>query len=69
MDDENAQNPRVKNVVLAVNLARHSANGWDDAALPDDYKDIGELLRMSAEQVMVMVGADAGIVCDLNKPH
>lgn len=69
MDDENAQKPRVRNVQLAVNLARHSANGWDDAALPDDYKDIGELLRMPADQVMVMVGADAGIICDVNKPH
>ena len=69
MDDENAQKTRVRNVLLAVNLARHSANGWDDAALPDDYKDIGVLLRMPAEQVMLMVGADAGIVCDLSKPH
>jgi HD-like signal output (HDOD) protein len=69
MDDQNAQKPRVRNVTLAVNLARHSANGWDDAALPDDYKDIGELLRMPAEQVMIMVGADAGIICDLSKPH
>jgi HD-like signal output (HDOD) protein len=69
MDDANANHPRVRNVQLAVNLARHSANGWDDAALPDDYKDIGELLRVPAEQVMVMVGADAGIVCDLSKPH
>ncbi len=69
MDDENAQKLRVRNVLLAVNLARHSANGWDDAALPDDYKEIGELLRLPAEQVMVMVGADAGIVCDMNQPH
>lgn len=69
MDDANANQPRVRNVQLAVNLARHSANGWDDAALPDDYKDIGELLRAPAEQVMLIVGADAGIVCDLNKPH
>ncbi len=69
MDDENAQKPRVRNVTLAVNLARHSANGWDDAALPDDYKDIGELLRMTPEQVLVMLGVEAGIVCDINKPH
>jgi HD-like signal output (HDOD) protein len=69
MDDANAQKQRVKNVTLAVNLARHSSNGWDDAALPDDYKDIGELLRIPPEQVMIMVGADAGIICDLNKPH
>ena len=69
MDDANANQPRVRNVQLAVNLARHSANGWDDAALPDDYKDIGELLRVPAEQVMMMVGAEAGIICDLSKPH
>lgn len=69
MDDANAKLPRVRNVLLAVNLARHSANGWDDAALPDDYKDIGELLRITAEQAMLIVGAQAGIVCDLSKPH
>jgi HD-like signal output (HDOD) protein len=69
MDDENATQPRVRNVELAVNLARHSSNGWDDAALPDDYKDIGELLRIPEDQVVVMIGADAGIVCDLSKPH
>lgn len=69
MNDSSANQPRVRNVVLAVNLARHSANGWDDAALPDDYRDIGELLRMTPENVMVMLGAEAGIVCDLDKPH
>jgi HD-like signal output (HDOD) protein len=69
MDDAHATNPRVRNVALAVNLARHSANSWDDAALPDDYKDIGALLRMSAEDVFLMIGSDAGIVCDLSRPH
>jgi HD-like signal output (HDOD) protein len=69
MDDQNAQKPRVRNVLLAVNLARHSANGWDDAALPDDYKDIASLIRMTPEQVMVMLGVEAGNVCDLSKPH
>ena len=47
---------RVRNVTLAVNLARHSANGWDDAALPDDYKDIAEFLRMDIDRVMRIVG-------------
>lgn len=69
MNDSSAQQPRVRNVELAVNLARHSANGWDDAALPDDYKDIGELLGIPAAQVMLMLEEDAGIVCDINKPH
>jgi HD-like signal output (HDOD) protein len=57
MDDECKKHQRVRNVVLAVNLARHSANGWDDAALPDDYSDIAELLRMKPEQVMAIVDA------------
>ena len=69
MNDSGTKQPRVRNVELAVNLARHSANGWDNAALPDDYQGIGELLRIPAAQVMVMLGADAGIVCDINKPH
>lgn len=58
MDDSQSQHPRVRNVVLAVNLARHSANGWDDAALPDDYRDVGQLLHLPPEEVMVMVGAE-----------
>lgn len=55
MDPEQAEHPRVKNVMLAINLARHSANNWEDAALPDDYKEIGELLRMKPEDVQAMV--------------
>jgi len=69
MDEANSTKPKVRNVALAVNLARHSANGWDDAALPDDYKDIGALLRVPAEQVMLMLGVDAGNICDLGKHH
>ena len=60
MDDECAMQQRVRNVVLAVNLARHSANGWGDAALPDDYREIGELLSMKPEDVMVVIGAETG---------
>ena len=56
MDPENAEHPRVRNVKLAVDLARHSANGWDDAALPDDYKAIGELLHLNLETVKKRIG-------------
>ena len=69
MNDSCSNQPRVRNVELAANLARHSANGWDDAALPDDFNEIAELLRIPAEEVMIMLEADAGIVCDLSKPH
>jgi len=57
MDDSCSNLPRVRNVVLAVNLARHSAHGWDDAALPDDYTEIAELLRLKPEQIPTVVGA------------
>lgn len=57
MDPALAQAPRVRNVVLAVNLARHSAQGWDNAALPDDYREIGVLLRMEPERVKSLVVA------------
>lgn len=57
MDPAHSQNTRVRNVMLALNLARHSANGWDDAALPDDYRDIAALLRVEPEKVRAMVGA------------
>ena len=56
-DDENVDQRRVSNVVLAVNLARHAANGWDDAALPDDYKAIGDLLNLTPDTVRQRVGA------------
>ncbi|MFA6062395.1 MAG: HDOD domain-containing protein [Gallionella sp.] len=69
LDESCAWQQRVRNVTLAINLARHSANGWDDAALPDDYKDIGVLLHIPTEQAMLMVTAEAGMACDLNKPH
>ncbi len=57
MDPEFSQAPRVRNVVLAVNLARHSAQGWDNAALPDDYREIGVLLRMEPDRVKALVMA------------
>jgi len=69
MNDSCSNLPRVRNVVLAVNLARHSANGWDDAALPDDYKGIAELLRIPVDEVIAMVAVDAGTACEINQPH
>ncbi|MCX7192827.1 MAG: HDOD domain-containing protein [Proteobacteria bacterium] len=69
MDEHSANHVRVRIVTLAINLARHSANGWDDAALPDDYKELGELLHLPTDQAMTMITADAGLICDLNKPH
>jgi len=69
MNDSCAHLPRVRNVVLATNLVRHSTKGWDDPALPDDYKDIADLLRMPVEAVRDMIAVDAGIACDIHQAH
>jgi HD-like signal output (HDOD) protein len=53
MDDVNAELPRVRNVVLAVNLARHSAEDWNNPALPDDFEAIGKLLRIGRQALLV----------------
>ena len=52
MDDANAHLPRVQNVTLAVNLARHSINAWDNAALPDDFAAIEKLLHINRETLL-----------------
>ncbi|MDH5338260.1 MAG: HDOD domain-containing protein [Rubrivivax sp.] len=41
-----------RNVLLAVRLARHSAEGWDNPALPDDVADISELLQLGREPTL-----------------
>jgi HD-like signal output (HDOD) protein len=46
-DDRHADTDSVRNVLLAVRLARHSALGWDNPALPDDVHDIAMLLNLS----------------------
>ena len=51
MDDNHDKNPRAINVLLAVDLARHSANGWDDPALPDDYAAIRKFLDLTEQEV------------------
>ncbi|BAN34066.1 hypothetical protein SCD_n00217 [Sulfuricella denitrificans skB26] len=51
MDESHAELPRTKCVTLAVALARHSANGWKDAALPDDFAAIRDFLNISPDEV------------------
>lgn len=46
-DDVHASNASVKSIDLAARLARHSARTWRNAAIPDDVKEIAELLHLS----------------------
>jgi HD-like signal output (HDOD) protein len=57
MDPAQAKSTRVRNVMLAANLARHSSQGWDNAALPDDFRDIAALLRVEPDKVRALVKA------------
>lgn len=52
-----AEVANVRNVVLAVDLARHSANGWNDPALPDDYRAIEGLLHIGHSNLLERIGA------------
>lgn len=59
-DERHAGNPSVRSVTLAVRIARHSARGWEDAALGDDFAQAADLLNLSqsaAKQLVLDVGA------------
>lgn len=49
--DDHARKPtmQARNVQLAIRVARHSALGWDNPALPDDVRDIADLLHLGVE--------------------
>ena len=76
MGDQHGEHPSIKNVIYAVNLARHSSRGWDNPALPDDFRDISGLLNVSVERVKELVvpeehrhryASDDGVVADRNE--
>jgi HD-like signal output (HDOD) protein len=54
-DDRRSHEPAVRNVVLAVRLARHSAGGWDNLALRDDFANLADLLRLGIEPTRALV--------------
>ena len=55
LDEHHAASPRVVNVALAAALARHASNGWDDKALPHDYRALCRLLKLPYRAVMQRV--------------
>ncbi len=50
-NDRDMNDPKVRSVTLAVQIARHTQHGWDDphakAALPDDVAEVAQLLTLS----------------------
>lgn len=45
-DERHLEAAQVRNVLLAIRVARHTARGWDNAALPDDIRDVARLLNL-----------------------
>jgi HD-like signal output (HDOD) protein len=54
-NDHLSKVPRVRNVLLATALARHSAEGWDNPALPDDVEQVGRLLNLAPGAVWSLI--------------
>jgi HD-like signal output (HDOD) protein len=53
--DDNPRDLSARTVLLAIRVARHSAHGWDNAALGDDIADIATLLNLSPEATHELV--------------
>lgn len=62
MDPENANSPNVKNVKLAVDLARHTAVDWNNPALAEDYREIEALLHQGHSHFLERIGAPEELV-------
>lgn len=57
VDDRFAHLDQVATVSLAVRIARHSQNGWDNPALPDDFIDLGSLLGVMPSAASQLIRA------------
>jgi len=51
-DDHHDNSPQVRNVLLAIRLARHTKAGWGNAAIPDDVSDISQLLNLRPQATL-----------------
>jgi len=54
-DDHASQHPQVRNVQLALRVARHSSRGWDNPALPDDVDDVADLLNLGTTPTLTLL--------------
>ena len=54
-DDHASHHPQVRNVQLALRVARHSSRGWDNAALPDDVDDVADLLNLGTTPTLTLL--------------
>lgn len=51
-DEKHADETQVRNVILAMNIARHSTKGWDNPAMSDDLVAVQQLLQLGEMPTM-----------------
>lgn len=54
-DELHADNANVRSIELAARLARHTAKGWDNPAIPDDIAELAGLLNLSLAATLQLV--------------
>ena len=54
-DNHASHHPQVRNVQLALRVARHSSRGWDNPALPDDVDDVADLLNLGTTPTLTLL--------------
>lgn len=70
MGERTDNDRRTQNVRIAVNIARHSAGGWDSQALTYDYADAAKLLIASPQRVRELVeGPERNSEDERNEPR
>ncbi|WP_233217835.1 HDOD domain-containing protein [Roseateles chitinivorans] len=62
IDDKKANDPQVRSVTLAVRLARHTAQSWENPAVPDDLIEIGALMNLSPAHTLKLVHEVDGVI-------
>ncbi|KAI1693100.1 hypothetical protein Ddc_23148 [Ditylenchus destructor] len=61
-DDKKVHDPQVRCVTLAVRLARHTSESWENPAVPDDLIEIGELMSLSPAHTLKLVHEVDGVI-------
>lgn len=54
-DPRHGESANVRSIELGARLARHTAEGWDNPAVPDDIADIAALLNLSLAATLALV--------------
>lgn len=55
LDEHFAEEPRVRTVTTATSLARHLSTSWYDPGLPDDYKNMADLIGVTSDSAYRLI--------------